>query len=88
MFVTVIHEIRTRPASSRRARGPGQGPEESQPLQFLPSADKKRAVCVWEADTIDNLKRFIESKIGSASKDTYFTIDAKTAVGLPQKQPA
>jgi hypothetical protein len=44
----------------------------------------KQATCIWEADSIEALDKYLRSKVFDWSKETYFQIDAANAIGLPQ----
>jgi hypothetical protein len=49
----------------------------------FPSADMGEATCIWEADSIDALDKYLRSKVFDWSRDTYFEINASNAIGLP-----
>ena len=40
------------------------------------------ATCIWEADSIETLDKYLRSKVSDWSKETYFEINAANAVGL------
>jgi hypothetical protein len=52
-------------------------------LQTFPNATGTRAVCRWEADTVDSVRNLIDSAVGHYSKNEYFEINADNAMGLP-----
>ena len=52
-------------------------------LLFLPGMDGHRADCVWEADSIESLKTFLDRESGSGAKNEYFQVDDTSAFGLP-----
>jgi len=52
-------------------------------LQFFPSMDKNQAVCLWEANSADALKGFLEPLIAKSSRNIYYTVDSAKAIGLP-----
>jgi hypothetical protein len=58
-------------------------PAGMKPLLFIPAANQKTAICVWEADSIDTVKKFIEREMGTAARNEYFEVDTKNAIGLP-----
>jgi len=53
-------------------------------INVFPANDMKQATCIWEADSIESLDKYLRSKVFDWSKETYFQIDAINAVGLPQ----
>ena len=66
----------------------GRLPHGLKGLCFLPGVDGRRADCVWEAGSIDDLKRFLEPLTASAARNEYFQIDAEHAMGLPLGEQA
>jgi len=47
-----------------------------------------RAVCVWDAESIDPVNEFLESNFGDVCRNEYFGVNAEAAVGLPKEQMA
>jgi hypothetical protein len=58
-------------------------PAGIKPLQYLPSADSRKAVCLWEAGSLKALQEFTERETGGARND-YFEVKAEAAIGLPK----
>ena len=86
MNVVVQHRI-TDPekfASMDAEEVAGGGPSGVQLRQFLPAQDASMAFCVWDADSIDNLRNYLDPATAGVAENTYFEIDAETAVGLPE----
>jgi hypothetical protein len=52
--------------------------------QFCPSWDRTEAVCLWEADSVEAVERYLESLIGEAGDNTYFQVSTEHAIGIPQ----
>jgi hypothetical protein len=63
-------------------------PKGLRPLEYLPSVDGQRAVCVWEADSLDALKEFMERETQDAARNDYFEVKVENAIGLPTGQEA
>jgi hypothetical protein len=61
----------------------GRLPKGLKAVSYLPSTDGRRADCLWEADSVDNLKRFLEPLTSKAAKNEYFQINTEQAFGLP-----
>ncbi len=61
----------------------GRLPKGVKPLLYLPRTDGRQADCVWEADSMENLKRFLDPLTTTAAKNQYFQIDVEHAFGLP-----
>ncbi|MGA9364547.1 MAG: hypothetical protein WBW16_09290 [Bacteroidota bacterium] len=51
--------------------------------QVLPNGEGTKAVCLWEAAKVDEVKTFVEKAVGHVSRNTYFSVEAGNAVGLP-----
>lgn len=51
-------------------------------LNMFPSQAMDKATCVWEADSLENLEKYLQEKLGQASKETHFQINEATAMGL------
>jgi hypothetical protein len=52
--------------------------------QVAPSDDRSVAVCLWEADSIDNVRDYVDPATEGASENTYFEVDTEYAMGLPE----
>jgi hypothetical protein len=50
----------------------------------LPNADGSKAVCVWEANELNTVKELVDGLVGQFSKNEYFAVEAKNAMGLPK----
>jgi hypothetical protein len=61
-----------------------KAPSGVQARQFFPSEDRSTAVCLWEGDSIDAVRDYIDSVTGDASQNTYFEVNAEYALGLPE----
>jgi hypothetical protein len=66
----------------------GGGPPGVQGQQFYPSQDKTVAVCLWEADSIDAIRDYLDPATAGASENTYFEVDGERAMGLPETAAA
>lgn len=51
-------------------------------LNVFPNQTLDKATCIWEADSIENLEKYLREKLGSASNETCFQINEAAAVGL------
>ena len=61
-------------------------PQGLKALMYLPAADGRRADCLWEADSLEHLKSFLEPQTGQAARNEYFQVNAQGAVGLPGQE--
>ena len=84
MFIVVRHDITNQKAFFGAADAiVNDVPQGIKPLQFLPSTDGKQAVCLWEGKSVDAVKNYLETKVGKSSKNIYYAVDSKVAMGLP-----
>ena len=84
MFITVLHDISNQNEFFGKAdEVVNKVPEGIKPLQFFPSNDGKQAVCLWEAKSVDAVKDYLEPKIGTIAKNTYYAVNSEAAMGLP-----
>jgi hypothetical protein len=44
-----------------------------------PRGDGSRAVCLWEADSVDTVRDLVESVTGDASRNEFFEADSQHA---------
>ena len=90
MHVSVHHRI-TDPGkffSMNAEEVVGGGPPGVQGRQFFPSRDRSQAACLWEADSVDTLRDYLDPRTDGASENTYFEVDTEVAMGLPQTAAA
>ena len=93
MFVVIHHQI-TDPKKWDELTGQigtaieqGLLPKGLKALFYLPSTDGRRADCLWEADSVENLKRFLDPQTGTAARNEYMQINVEHALGLPVQSP-
>jgi len=49
-----------------------------------PIADMSTAFCLWEADSLEGFKKYLEAQVGHVSKNDYYVIEEQFAIGLPK----
>jgi len=64
----------------------GRLPQGLKGLMYLPGTDGRKADCVWEAQSLDALKNFLDREIGTAARNDYFQINTAAAFGLPGQE--
>jgi hypothetical protein len=82
MYVVVLHEIRDpETAFSRGERlQTGEGaPPAVRVLQFYPSTDGSAVTCLWEAGSVDDVQRYVDSTLGDSSVNTCYEVHAGQA---------
>jgi len=88
MFIVVEHTITDPDVFFELAPRVAEAPSGINALQFFPSMSKDRAVCLWEAKSVDALKEFLEPLAAPCSRNTYYAVDNTIAMGLPIKKAA
>jgi len=88
MFIIVEHTITNPDIFFGLASRVAEAPSGINPLQFFPSTNKDRAVCLWEAKSVEALKGYLEPLSAKASRNTYYMVDDTKAMGLPAKKSA
>ncbi len=84
MFIVVQHNI----TNKDELYGAGEAvvsdvPPGIKSIQFFPSTDREHAVCLWEADSIEAVRNYLDQKLGGSSQDAYYAVDSSIAMGLP-----
>jgi len=51
----------------------------------FPTADGSHAVCLWEADSVRDVKAFIETYVGHVSRNLYFEVENREGIGIPSE---
>jgi hypothetical protein len=85
MYVVAKHRIK----DSERFFSLAQVAAEQAPpgvygRQFCPSRDGTEAVCLWEADSLEIVKDYLDSLVGESSDNTYFQVGTEHAIGIPE----
>jgi DNA polymerase/3'-5' exonuclease PolX len=60
-------------------------PAGLKPLQYLPSSDGRKAVCLWEAGSLKAVQEFTERETAGA-RNEYFEVQEAAAIGLPKAE--
>jgi hypothetical protein len=81
MYIVAEHRVKD---PDRFWSASPQGPGAPRLQAAYPSLDKAKGVCLWEADSIDALRESLDQLVGDAAENTFFEIDAGSAVGLPE----
>lgn len=84
MFIAIQHEIHNPEKFQKCAEEVFPLPEHLHVHQFYPAIDMKKAVCLYEAPSIDQLSEYLDSKLGDASTQHYFPVMSEPAMGLPE----
>jgi hypothetical protein len=57
---------------------------------IFPRGDSTKAVCVWESDSVDTVRRLLDNQVGTATRNELFEVDTSHAgaMGLPTQAAA
>ncbi|HUJ09769.1 MAG TPA: hypothetical protein VL171_07060 [Verrucomicrobiae bacterium] len=66
----------------------GKLPSGIKPLFYMPAKDGRRAVCAWEANSVQDLKRFLDPLTSPGARNEYFEVNAEESMGLPMGEHA
>jgi len=83
MHVTAIHSISDPERFWSAIQQAGDPPEGMTLHSTLPSPDGSKAVCLWEADSVERVRGLVEETTGNASSNEFFEVDEQRALGLP-----
>jgi len=53
--------------------------------QCYPTPDGTHAVCVWEVEGLRDVKSFLETYVGHASRNLYFPVENGAGISLPSQ---
>ena len=86
MYVVVQHTI-SDPAVFWNSADPNNLPPDIKLHHTFPTADGTRAVCIWEAESVDAVREFLEPLLGRASRNEYFAVENREGVVRPSQVP-
>jgi hypothetical protein len=82
MYVVVQHQIKDQQAAFSRGEKliKSEGaPAGARALQFYPAADGSAVTCLWEADSVDAIQKYVDSTLGDSSHNTCYEVNAEQA---------
>jgi hypothetical protein len=93
MYVVVQHRFKdpqTALARGEKLIKNDGAPPGARGLQFYPSRDRSSATCLWEADSVDDIQRYVDTTLEDSSENTCYEVDAEQAfaeqpLGLPPR---
>ena len=87
MYVTAIHDI-SDPEKFWGAAETTEIPEGIVLHDVFPNADDTRAVCLWEADSVEAVQSLFDGTVGDVSRNEFYDVNAQKAQGLPTSATA
>ncbi|MEZ0332528.1 MAG: hypothetical protein ACAI18_00860 [Gemmatimonadales bacterium] len=86
MYVLVQHTI-SEPAVFWNSADPRNTPPKVTLHHTFPTPDGTRAVCIWEAESVDAVRDFVEPRLGQVSRNEYFTVENREGFARPSSVP-
>jgi hypothetical protein len=87
VFIVVQHTITDAPTAFARGQNllDGRGaPAGVQVRKFYPSTNQALVFCLWEGNSVDQVRAYVDATLGDSSENVYFEVDAEQAMGLPE----
>lgn len=85
MFIAIEHDIHDPEQFQECAEDVFPLPDGLHVHQFFPATDMSRAVCLYEAPSVDQLSKYLDGTLGESSTQRYFPINTDHAIGLPKE---
>ena len=86
MFIVVQHTI-SDPSVFWNSADPNALPKDVKLHHTFPTADGTRAVCVWEADSIEAVRNVLEPMSAGAARNEYFQVENREGLARPSQIP-
>lgn len=86
MFVAIEHDIHDPAMFQECAQQVFPLPPDLHVHLFLPASDLSRATCLYEAPSLDRVRKYIDAGLGASSTQYYFPVAEDHAIGLPSRQ--
>ena len=86
MYVLIQHTI-SEPAAFWNAADPNTLSPNLKLHHTFPTPDGTRAVCIWEAESVDALRNLLEPVIGRVSRNEYFAVENREGYVRPSRVP-
>jgi hypothetical protein len=85
MYLVVHHRVVDRAkflATDPKDIG-GGAPAGVEVCHFLPARDASAADCLWQAESLEVLRGYLDPATRGICENSYFEVDAQAAMGLP-----
>ena len=61
-------------------------PAGTKVLSVYPSQDGKTGTCVWEANSVDELQKFLDEASAGMATNFCYEVNEVTAIGVPERK--
>ena len=84
MYVAVHHRI----SDPQKFWGKAQDlvpslPDGIQLHHSMPTKDGTQGICIWEGESVQKIRTFLEGHMSSFSNNEYFEVENRDSIGLP-----
>jgi hypothetical protein len=86
MYILVQHTI-TDPATFWNRTDPRALSSDVKLHHTFPTPDGTRAVCLWEAESVNAVRNLLEPLLGQISRNEYFVVENREGFALPSQVP-
>ncbi len=86
MYVLVQHSI-SEPATFWSSADPNTMSPDLKLHHTFPTPEGTHAVCIWEAESVEALRNFLEPLIGGVSRNEYFAVENREGFARPSLVP-
>ena len=86
MYVMVQHTV-SEPAVFWNSADPSTMPSHVKLHHTFPTPDGTRAVCIWEAESVEAVRDFLEPLLGRVSRNEYFAVENREGFARPSRVP-
>jgi hypothetical protein len=86
MYVAVQHSI-SDPSAFWNAADPATLSPKAKLHHTFPAPDGSRAICIWEAETVEALRSILEPVVGKVSRNDYFAVENREGFAFPSRVP-
>lgn len=84
MYVVCTHTVRDpKEFWDRAARAVPNLPEGIRIHSIFPNADGSVGVCLWEGESLEHVRAFVDGATSDVAHNDYFAVQAENARGLP-----
>jgi hypothetical protein len=84
MYIVVQHTI-TDPPMFWSAADPRELSPKAKLHHTFPTPDGTRAVCIWEAGSVEELRSLLEPLVGPVSRNDYFAVENREGFAMPSR---
>jgi hypothetical protein len=88
MHLGAVHTIRDRAEWERVMSGEINFPPGFVLHGSITQDDVSRAVCIWDAPSVDDLQRYLDGLFGAAAVNDCFVADSARSINVPASQTA